>query len=404
VAKLIAASCGVNPVCDDDGSTPLHAAAYNGHAVVVTQLIAAGSNVDIALKTNGATPLHMAAQEGHESVTNRLIEARCNVDLALKTNGATPLFTAAKKGHTAIVKQLIGARCNVDLQTNSGVTPLYIAAYRGHASVTKQLIEARCNIDHQNKHGATPLFVASKKGHTEILEQLIAARCNVHLSLKNGLTAISIATRNGHTHIMTMIQNCLHDKHKFSKKDMSPSLTTKLGTRFHAPALPVKPCLRSTKMLTKHITVTFYNDPHADSIFVTPSTSIKSSVSANFSHVGSRFKETKPIPSSEHIFIIYMPTSFKYHFEQWQVDVHQNRLTKRKERKTMSRWPITYDTTTEKHTWTHQNNKTLSQRLADKYRFITLATEDATFRAIALNERLHVTFPGAVLDTGANKI
>jgi len=156
-------------------------------------------------------------------------------------------------------------------------------------------------------------------------------------------------------------------------------------------------------MLTKRSTVTFFNDPHADSIFVTPSTSIKSSVSANFAHRGSRFKETKPIPSSEHVFIIYMPTSFAYHFEQWRLDLHQNRLTKRKERKTMSRWPITYDATTEKHTLTHKNNKTLSQRLADKYRCITLAAEDATFRAIALTQNFHVIFPGSVLDTGATK-
>ncbi len=186
------------------------------------------------------------------------------------------------------------------------------------------------------------------------------------------------------------------------KKDKRYFLSS-LSCPIPSQAIAMKPCLRSTKMLTKHSTVIFYNDPHADSIFVSPSTSIDSSVSTNFFHVGSRFKETKPIPSSEHIFIIYIPTSFKYHFEQLRVDVHQNRLTKRKERKTMPRWPLTYDTTTEKHTLTHQNNKTLSQRLADTYHFITLAAEDDTFRAITLTERLHVIFPGAVLDTGATK-
>ena len=30
VEKLISASCGVNPVCDDDGSTPLYAAVSVG--------------------------------------------------------------------------------------------------------------------------------------------------------------------------------------------------------------------------------------------------------------------------------------------------------------------------------------------------------------------------------------
>jgi hypothetical protein len=69
----------------------------------------------------------------------------------------------------------------------------------------------------------------------------------------------------------------------------------------------------------------------------------------------------------------------------------------------MPRWPLTYDTETEKHTLAHQNNKTLSERLQDEHRLITLAAEEATFRVIALSERLHVIFPGPVLDTGATK-
>ena len=98
-----------------------------------------------------------------------------------------------------------------------------------------------------------------------------------------------------------------------------------------------------------------------------------------------------------------MSVSYEHHFTQLRVDMRNNRLTRREERKTMSRCPITYDIATEKHTSDHQNTKTLSECLQEVHRFITLTAEEDTFRAITLAEHLHVIFPVAVLDTGATK-
>jgi hypothetical protein len=73
-----------------------------------------------------------------------------------------------------------------------------------------------------------------------------------------------------------------------------------------------------------------------------------------------------PVPSSMSaptIFVIYMATSYEHHFAQLRVGVYQNFLTKRKERKTMTRCPITYDDATEKHTLAHRNTKLLIQAL-----------------------------------------
>ena len=47
----------------------------------------------------------------------------------------------------------------------------------------------------------------------------------------------------------------------------------------------------------------------------------------------------------------------------------------------------------------HENIKPLNERLTEIHRFITLASEEATFRVIALVEQLHVIFPVVVLDT-----
>ena len=78
------------------------------------ELIAARFDVDLQDK-NGTTPLYAAAAEGHAAVTKQLIEARCNID-------NIAIYIAAEKGHAAVTKQLIEARCNVDLQDKNGAT------------------------------------------------------------------------------------------------------------------------------------------------------------------------------------------------------------------------------------------------------------------------------------------
>jgi uncharacterized protein len=91
------------------------------------ELIAARFDVDLQDK-NGTTPLYAAAAEGHAAVTKQLIEARCNIDF---NDANVPLQIAAAHGHAAVTKQLIEARCNVDLQNKNLCTPLYIAAEMG---------------------------------------------------------------------------------------------------------------------------------------------------------------------------------------------------------------------------------------------------------------------------------
>jgi ankyrin repeat protein len=86
---------------------------------------------------DGATPLHFAAANGHAAVTKQLLAARSNVDLQM-ANGDTPLHTVArmgKKGHAAVTKQLLAARCNVDLEENAGRTAMQLAEVKGHAGI-----------------------------------------------------------------------------------------------------------------------------------------------------------------------------------------------------------------------------------------------------------------------------
>jgi ankyrin repeat protein len=54
----------VSDCLDEDGSGPLHAAAFMGHAAVVGYLCAHGADVALANATHGWTPLHAAGACG----------------------------------------------------------------------------------------------------------------------------------------------------------------------------------------------------------------------------------------------------------------------------------------------------------------------------------------------------
>ena len=77
---------------DHTGFTPLHAAAYRGHATVCEALLAAGADADAECHTHaeanggaaqqgkrrrgsGATPASLAESAGHHALASRLREA-----------------------------------------------------------------------------------------------------------------------------------------------------------------------------------------------------------------------------------------------------------------------------------------------------------------------------------------
>jgi ankyrin repeat protein len=165
------------------GVTPLFVAAQDNRLDVVTLLIAAGADVNKATGDDGYTPLHKAARNGHAGVVSVLIET-VGVDLnAALTDGelvgVTPLFVAAQDNRLDVVTLLIAAGADVTrARFDDGCTPLHMTAQHGHAGVVDLSITAGANVRATSTNGATALSTALAQGHAEVVQKLRAAGAN----------------------------------------------------------------------------------------------------------------------------------------------------------------------------------------------------------------------------------
>jgi len=113
---------------DQDGNTPLHAAARNGHDEIVKLLIDAGAQID-APNRYRETPLHWASYSDHPGTSNiikQLLAAGAPVG-AFSKNGWTPLHKAAYWGHPRVARQLLDGGADKNSKTNAGETALDLA-------------------------------------------------------------------------------------------------------------------------------------------------------------------------------------------------------------------------------------------------------------------------------------
>jgi cytohesin len=159
VAELIAAGADVN-LADNLHSreTPLHRAAYHGHAQVTQQLLAAGANPN-ATSADG-TPLHYAAAHGHTDTLAALLAAGADVN-APDFLKRTPLHQAAANGQLDAAQALLAAGADVSLADESwGWTPLCDAAHYGQVEIVRLLLDAGADPLATDKYGNTPRALA----------------------------------------------------------------------------------------------------------------------------------------------------------------------------------------------------------------------------------------------------
>ena len=153
------------------GYTPLHLAAYFGHADTISDLIAAAGTKDNALvfakSVSGSTALHLAAEQGHLRAVEALIaNHQSRVDIR-DTAGCTPLACAATNGHTDVLRCLIAKGAYIDVADRQGYLPFHKAAQNGDLEALEILLPDGASESHTFCEKA--LCCAVKSGITEVL-------------------------------------------------------------------------------------------------------------------------------------------------------------------------------------------------------------------------------------------
>ncbi|MDQ6799670.1 MAG: ankyrin repeat domain-containing protein [Acidobacteriota bacterium] len=249
VEMLLAAGADVKAKRKFDATTPLMAAAREGHADAVSLLIAAKSPLNSKSDPDGYTPLIEAAKAGHTEVVKRLLAAGADPKIkdrvgrtarawgadypevvALLGGSATPSKTAAQAapvvsadqkekarqkleelgitdldqssflrqvttGQVEAVQAFIDYGINVNAKDpDDHVTTPLLAAAHDQAAVGILLIKAGANVNAKDTNGATPLLWASEKcNQTPLVKALIKAGADVNAKAAGGGTPYMMA-------------------------------------------------------------------------------------------------------------------------------------------------------------------------------------------------------------------
>ena len=176
-----------------DHTTPLHAAAYQGHTQVVLLLLEMRAESD---KTTdlGVAPLQLATSKGNIEIVHLLIKATVDTNRCSRQGGTSMLHSAAEEGNVEMLRLLaMGrahrcsdnrrwfntfARCKSP-RSYSGGSLAELRAGSDKATRTlpmailKLLVLGGADKNRATRSdGSTPLTLATEEGHGEIVRYL----------------------------------------------------------------------------------------------------------------------------------------------------------------------------------------------------------------------------------------
>jgi uncharacterized protein len=139
VERLLEAGGLAVAAYSDDGWTPLHLAAFFGHAKIAEMLLARGADVRArSHNPTGNTPLHAALAANHKMVAGLLLGAGADVNAA-DAGGWRPLHLAAANSNLESMKLLVAQGADVNAPNGEGVTPYALAQQKNQREAAELL-------------------------------------------------------------------------------------------------------------------------------------------------------------------------------------------------------------------------------------------------------------------------
>ncbi|WP_257264364.1 ankyrin repeat domain-containing protein, partial [Endozoicomonas sp. ONNA2] len=205
---------------DEEGQTPLHITAANGHGGCLERMLEINTEKVNARNNCGETALHLVARNGHAGCLRQLIENGANLH-ATNNNGETALDLACRKGHEAIAEVLRAAggikaaldrtdtvtvKVWSDSERSRRLRDLHDAARTGNTWLIGSLPGVDPSLaKEKNRFGWTALHVAACHGQTKVIQTLLANALVTERNM-NGKTALDVAIRYGHTECKGLLE------------------------------------------------------------------------------------------------------------------------------------------------------------------------------------------------------
>ncbi|XP_009766633.1 uncharacterized protein [Nicotiana sylvestris] len=157
-----------------DRDEELHAAARSGDLTAVQTLCSTNPLAVNSRDKHSRTPLHLAAWSGHAQIVDYLCKNKADVGAAAMDDMGAIHF-AAQKGHLEVVRLLVSSGVSIKSCNRKGMTPLHYAAQGSHLELVKYLLKKGANVNTKNKAGKTPIDLASNEEVSSILRQPVTA-------------------------------------------------------------------------------------------------------------------------------------------------------------------------------------------------------------------------------------